>query len=116
MATWPLPTVKPSSTFSYAPVDQTIRTEMDVGTARVRRRTSARNDLFTTMWIMSNSQVATFRSWFDSDIDGGASWFTISLPIGNTVATSVSARFKGPYTLDHVGGTFWKINGVLEIR
>lgn len=116
MATWPLPTVKPTGAFNYAPVDQTVRTEMDVGTARVRRRTKARNDIFTTSWLMTDSQVSTFRNWFDDDIDGGVQWFTTSLPIGSTTYTSVSARFKGPFTFDHVGGTYWKINGTLEIR
>ena len=116
MATWPLPTVKPTGTFNYAPIDQTIRTDMEVGATRVRRRTKARNDELTTSWLMTDDQVSTFRDWFDNDIDGGASWFTTSLPIGSTTYTSVSARFKGPFTFDHVGGTYWKINGTLEIR
>lgn len=116
MATWPLPSVRPTGAISFAPVDQTVRTEMEVGTARVRRRTKSRNDILTTTWLMTDSQVTTFRTWFDVDINGGALWFTISLPIGSTVAKSVSARFKGTYTFDHVGGTYWKINGTLEIR
>ena len=116
MATWPLPTVKPTGVFDIAPVDQTIRTEMEVGTARVRRRTSARNDMFTTAWLMSNTQVATFRNWFDTSINGGASWFDIALPLASTVESTVQARFRGPYAITHAGGTYWKIAGVLEIR
>ena len=89
---------------------------MDVGTARVRRRTSTRNDLFTTAWLMSNAQVTTFRNWFDNTINGGASWFDVSLPLASTVDTAVQARFKGPYAITHAGGTYWKISGTLEIR
>jgi hypothetical protein len=119
MATWPLPTVKPSSGFNLAPIDQTIRTDMEVGFARVRRRTTARNDLMQTSWLMEQTQVAIFRDWFENSstgINGGATWFTISIPRGSTIETQVTARFKGPYTIDHVGGTFWKINGTLEIQ
>lgn len=119
MATWPLPTVSPSGGINITPVDQTIRTDMDVGTARVRRRTTVRNDILQTSWLMTDAQVSTFRDWFEDGINGiagGAIWFTISLPLGSTVATTVNARFKGPYTIDHIGGVYWKINGSLEIR
>jgi hypothetical protein len=116
MATWPTTLPSPTSGFSIAPVDQTIRTDMEVGSARVRRRTSARNDMMTTTWLMTNDQVAIFRTWFTTTINGGVTWFTVSLPVGSTVYSSVNARFKGPYTIDHVGGIYWKINGTLEIQ
>lgn len=119
MSTWPLPNIKPTGTFNIAPVDQTIRTDMDTGTARVRRRTSKRYDLFTTSWLMEMTDINTFRDWFDSSAGGagGAAWFTISLPIGAapTYYTNKICRFKGPYTISHVAGTFWKIDGTLEV-
>lgn len=116
MATWPLPNIKPSGIFTLTPIDQTVRTEMDVGTPRVRRRTTARNDTFTTSWVMQDAEVEAFRSWHDTSIAGGASWFTIDLPLGSTIPVSATARFKTPFTIDHIGGTFWKISGTLEIR
>ena len=121
MSSWPSNLPNPTTTFNIAPVDQTIRTEMDVGAARVRRRTAYRTDLYTTCWYMSNDQVAIFRYWFDTTtanggINGGASWFSINLPIASTQYTAVQARFKGPYTITHLVGTYWKIDGVLELR
>jgi hypothetical protein len=68
---------------------------------------------------MTNEQVTLFRNWFEDSsngISGGAGWFIINLPLGSTIETTVSARFKGPYTLEHIGGIYWKINGTLEIR
>ena len=121
MATWPLPNVKPQGTFNLAPMDQTIRTDMDSGMPRVRRRTSKRLDNFTTSWLMTMDEINTFRDWFDSSTgaDGDAGWFVINLPIGtaaNSYYKQCICRFKGPGTISHVAGIYWKLDGTLEVQ
>ena len=118
MATWPttLPTV--NTNYGLDPVDQTIRTEMESGAARTRRRTTARNDHVTVAWVMTDAQLAIFRAWFDnpSQAAGGASWFTIRLAIGTTGLVSCTARFISGYKVSHLTNLNWSVSANLEIR
>ena len=120
MATWPASLPKPNSDgYQIKPADQTVRTDMDSGFARQRRRTTARNDKVSVSWFFTDAQLAAFRTWFyDSatGIAGGSGWFTISLALGLTGETSVDARFVGPYQISHAGGLQWNVSGELEIR
>lgn len=120
MASWPttLPGINLSG-YSVAPVDQTVRTDMEGGAARARRRTTARNDKITPTWVMTDAQFAIFRAWFDNastGAAGGSSWFTISAAIGSTGMTSVEARFIGPFKSAGVGALLWSVSAELEIR
>ena len=119
MATWPVTLPSPEkSGYQIAPVDQTIRTEMETGAPRVRRRSAARNDVVNVVWKMSDAQMAIFRTWFDSAADaaGGASWFNIDLAVGATGIDTVEARFSGPWTADALPGLNWHVSAKLEIR
>jgi hypothetical protein len=52
--------------FGLSPVDQAIRTNMEVGAQRVRRRTLARLDRMTCEWRMTEVQFTAFRAWAES--------------------------------------------------
>lgn len=119
MATWPatLPNPK-SSTYKINPVDQTVRTEMEVGYARQRRRTSDRADTVDVQWLFTDAQLDTFRTWFESgtDAQGGAAWFTVTLYLGNTGSSSVTARFFGPPSITAAScADHWNVTGKLEV-
>ena len=104
--------------YMLAPVDQTARSEMEVGAARVRRRTSSRNDLIDVSWIMSASQFATFRAWFEDSttgISGGSSWFNMSLDVGDGSITAEEVRFKGPWKASR-DSSVWRVTAQIEVR
>lgn len=118
MASWPstLPAPKYGG-YQLAPVDQTIRTDMEVGQARQRRRTTARNDKLTLAWTFTDAEMATFRAWFDDDIAGGNSWFgSLPIAIGNGVETTHECRFTGPWRGGLGGGMLWQISAEVEVR
>ena len=120
MATFPSTLPKPlASSYSLSPVDQTIRTDMEGGLARVRRRTTARNDKVSVNWRMTDAQMAIFRAWFEdasTGISGGAGWFTVSLAIGTTGVVSVEARFIGPFKASNITALIWSVAAELEVR
>lgn len=104
--------------YALNPVDQTVRTDMEAGAARVRRRTRARNDLIDVAFCFTDEQFTAFRTWYDDSvagISGGASWFDIALSVGNGGATPEQARFKGSWKSSR-DGLSWKVTGQLEIR
>jgi hypothetical protein len=119
MASWPTTLPNPQASYSLSPVDQTIATDMDSGAARVRRRTTARNDHVDVLWQFSDAQYVIFRAWFNDSttgISGGASWFTMSLPVGDGGMTTVTARFSGPHKANYISVQHWSVSGKLELR
>lgn len=119
MAAFPATLPAPSySGYGLDPVDPTIRTDMEAGNARARRRTKARNDRINVTWRFTDAQMAIFRTWFDDDAEaaGGAAWFTVALAVGNTGIDAVEARFAGVWKSTLMPGLFWDVSATLEIR
>lgn len=118
MASWPTTLPPPSTDYGLNPVDQAVRTEMDSGSSRTRRRTRARNDKVKVAWEMSDAQLKTFRDWFDDDAGaaGGAAWFNVNLLVGNSGFTAVEAKFSGPFTTQYVPHMRWNVAAELEVR
>jgi len=105
--------------YKIKPIDQTIRTDMEFGNARVRRRTSTRNDVVSVIWIFTDGELDTFRDWFDDSttgISGGASWFDIDLKLVNNGITASEARFVGPFEAMLSSENLWEIKAELETR
>ena len=119
MATYPTTLPRPIARgYGLTPVDPAIRTDMDVGAPRVRRRTAARNDRVKVAWLFTDAQMATFRTWFDdpAEADGGASWFSISLPIGTGGTVALEARFTKVFEATRNAGLSWNVTAELEVR
>lgn len=109
------------NSYQANPQDQVVRTQMEVGTARARLRSTAQIDRVTVQWLFTDAQMATFRTWWHQDsVSGGAasgtSWFTITLAAGQTGLTAVTARFLQPYQAQAGAGLLWTVQGELEVR
>lgn len=120
MAEWPSTLPAPSAGgYAVNPVDPVIRTEMEGGNVRTRRRTTARLDKVQATWKFTDAEMDTFRAWFDlsTGANGGADWFTISLPTGDGGFSSVSARFGGVFSAKMLSAHLrWEVSAVLEVR
>lgn len=119
MATFPSNLPLPAAEgYALSPVDPAIRTNMEVGAARVRRHTSARNDRIAVIWLLNDAQMATFRGWFDnaSQAAGGAAWFSIRLAIGGSGIQTYEARFVGVWQARLLPSLRWSVSATLEVR
>lgn len=119
MATWPASLPAPLvDGYGIEPVGQTVGTDMEVGTQRVRRRSFAQVGAVRLAVNLTDAQMATFRAWFYSTdgADGGAGWFNISLWVGKGGATAVEARFRGTPKWDMTGNHRWLVTGQMEVR
>lgn len=122
MATFPTTLPAPLlNGYQANPQDQVVRTQMEVGTARARLRSTAKIDKVTVQWLFTDAEMATFRTWwYQGSASGGSatgtSWFTISLATGQTGLTSVTARFLGPYQAQAGAGLLWTVRAELEVR
>lgn len=113
---WPATLPRPRlAGYQIAPGDQTVRTDMEVGAARVRRRSTARDDRITLEWLFTDAQLAEFRAWFDTEAAGGAAWFTgLAVFLGDASATET--RFAQSWTAEAVGGGRWRVAAQIEAR
>lgn len=68
MRTWPDLLDPPvSDGYKVTPVDQAIRTDMEVGTSRQRRITKARRDNISASIRMNDAQFEAFRVWYGDE-------------------------------------------------
>jgi len=116
-STLPAPTV---GGFSDAPVDATVRTTMDAGPARVRKRYTAVPHTVEIQLDLDDDEYTAFKAWFEDPLeaDRGASWFWITLAMGNGGPAPYEARFIGPYRASPKEGGLprWIVRAKLEVR
>jgi len=102
--------------YTLAPVDQTARTEMEVGSPRVRRRSMARYDNLSLKWLLTNAEFMTFREWFDGVAEGGAVWFPLAINDGYGLLAVRDVRFVGPWSSSLIPGNYWDVSAKVEVR
>lgn len=99
---WPatLPQEPKLAGHSEQPPKLTVRTEMDVGPAKVRRRTSAGVRNFSMSIVMTRAQCALLDEFFLDSAQGGALAFQWTHPrTGNLI----DYRFTAPPTYNPLG-------------
>lgn len=120
MASWPITLPRPLvSGYGLNPVDQTIRTDMETGSARVRRRSAARLDMLDVGWKLTDAQMDIFRAWFEDGATGaagGAAWFAVDLALGDGGILNEEARFNGAWKASLLPGMNWQVSARLEVR
>ena len=112
-ATLPLPTVQG---YSVQPGEAIVRTEMEAGLARQRRRFTHVPTKVSVRWLMRRDQYAVFEGWYRWHAKEGANWFTITL-LGGLGLLEQEARFTRQFSARlTAGGMLWDITSELEIR
>jgi len=110
--TLPLPTVEG---YGIQPGDAILRTEMEAGPARQRRRFTQVPSRVSVRWIMRRDQFALLEAWYRWQAKEGGAWFEIELMGGLGLLTQ-EARFTRQFQAQLLGGTLWEIRSELEIR
>ena len=116
MATWPSSLPDPVRTgYTIKRNTQVIRTDMETGIPRQRRRFTAPLDVIAVTWIFSDSEFTTFENFVNNDINGGADWFDCDLKDGQGVRT-MEVRFMGGTYEAKLVGMDWQVDAHLEVR
>nr|DAT36017.1 MAG TPA: hypothetical protein [Caudoviricetes sp.] len=108
----PYPTVE---SYSIRPDEAIIRTDMEAGPARQRRRYTQTPSKIAVKWIMSPEQFCLFEAWYKYYAKEGAEWFVITL-LGGIGLTEQEARFTQQFEASITAGRLWQITTELEIR
>jgi hypothetical protein len=97
-------------------VSPLMRSELQSGRARQRRKYTSVPSIASVSWLFTQSQAQAFESWFRWEIVDGAEWFnaTLSTPMG---LQPYECRFVDMYSgPELVGINLWRFTANLEIR
>lgn len=115
-----------ANNYSHSRESDIIRTEMDSGRARQRKTFRLTPIHIQASWLMTTTQLDTFRTWLEFEASFGAAFFNVPLvldemPPGSPAASMV-ARFAADRDISYecvLGGTpladRWRVSATLEI-
>lgn len=113
-AALPLPTLS-GGAYSIAPAAGATRTDMEIGPARTRRRSTATPWTVKLQWHLTRFELALFEGWYHGYAAEGAAWFSMTLIAGIGLDT-FEIRFLKPYESPARSGEIWTVSAEVEAR
>ena len=92
--------------FALTDEDNVIRSTVDIGKPKRRRRYTASRETFNGSFIVDATGYAVFKAFFDTTLAAGSLPFTHDHPI---TGTSADFEFLGPYSLSVKGGYYYQV-------
>lgn len=92
-----------------------VRTSMESGRARQRRRFTSVPSMQTFKWVFTGEQAAAFEAWFRDALNDGAEWFNMPTfnPLGDTqIVCRFASMYEGP---NPFGGRKWTVTAEVEV-
>lgn len=116
MPAWPASLPKPlRSGYGVEPESAFIRTDMESGPARQRKRFTAVPEGIAVSWRFKPAEMVTFRDFYADDINLGTDYFTCDFDIGYGIQT-YNVRFTSAPKFQPLPGMNWSVSGKLEVR
>lgn len=116
MAAWPTSLPTPMfDGYGYEPEMNVIRTEMEGGAARARRRFTAVVTRFSFKLAFTQYEMDTFEAWITHEAKDGAEWFTMSVLTGRGIV-SVDARLREPFKATVTDDGAFNVDLAVEVR
>lgn len=113
MPTWPATLPRPGpNNYSEAPQSGLLRSDMEMGPPKVRRRFTATATHLDIRVVMTAAQLSTLESFYTTDCLIGSLPFDYTHPRTNA---AVKARFIQPYQFSALGRGYWSVAIPLEV-
>lgn len=102
--------------YGFEMEDPMIRSDLQSGRVRQRRRHTKVPTYSSVQWLMTDLQARMFEAWWEEVLISGTEWFEMPLktPLGGL--QNYQSRFRGAYrgpTL--VGVSLWRFTAELEL-
>lgn len=119
--TWPgsLPTLPLTQGNKESAPNLSIRTQVDVGPVKMRKRSTAGAWSFSASMILTNTQLGTFITFWQTTLSGGSDTFEWTHP---RLGTTQNMRFSAPPEWTLIGysavptiGKRWNVSMQLEM-
>lgn len=115
LPSWPTVFPDPRIEYSFDVETNIIRTEMDAGKIRTRRRFRGGAYRIAVAWHFTDLQMKAFNYFFDTELAGGSLQFYADLYSGGGGATHL-VRFIGGYRAQYQPVSHWQISAELEVE
>lgn len=114
MPVWPisLPQSPLADSFRETVADNTIRSQVDQGPAKLRRRATAAVGLISCGFLLDKMESAVLSDFYKTGLSGGVLPFTFRHP---RTGGSITCRFKSPPIFAANTGDYFRITLELEI-
>lgn len=109
MATWPdtLPqSFQGGGDYQETPANTVLRTTMDTGVTKLRRRQTRSESFVQGTMIFSPAQAVTFMTFFEETLRGGSIVFNGAL---TRTGTTQNYFFQEEPILNHIGGETYQV-------
>jgi hypothetical protein len=112
------PTTFPLPTADLAADEQanSIRTRMESGSTRQRRRFSIESLAVDVTWELNDEQMAMFTAFHKYKINLGNDWFEMQLPLGGGVQTHKVRFQEGKFAQKYQDVGHWEVTAKLDIE
>jgi len=97
-----------SDAYTLAPKDPSVRTQMDSGTRRVRRRFIRVPTDVNLKTLFTDAQFVAFQAWWENEAYAGSAWVNLPLTNGNG-AHNVQSRFTAMYQAAQNSAGLWLV-------
>ena len=98
--------------FAYQNIANTIRSEVEVGIPKVRRRYTVAYGQATGSLVLTKSELRDFLAFYHTILTGGVRRFSFKDPITDTVR---DFRFIEAPLITPIGATHWRAALQLEV-
>ncbi len=114
MTAWPstLPASPLAKNFQELRADTIIRTDMDVGPAKTRQRSTAGVGELQMTYLLSVAQAAAMDDFYATTLSGGSLSFDYTHP---RTGALLSCRFTSPPEYTAVNGLYYEAAVALEV-
>lgn len=110
----PLPTLSGAG-YTITPQEGVTRTDMEIGPARARKRSTATPWRLKLRWHLMRFELTLFEAWYRSYADEGAAYFSMTLISGVGLETH-QIRFFKSYESVAQSGELWLVTAEVESR
>jgi hypothetical protein len=100
--------------FSYAVGSALVRTQMDAGAAKVRRKLSRPVDLISATYLFTDAERDIFKAFVENTIQGGAVPFQYALCGGDYMTVRLVPEGETLYTISRQSNK-WSVTVTLEV-
>lgn len=104
----------PQYGLEFAPKNPQLNTPMDSGREVVRRYFTAVPVDFNAQWALSSQQAVTFEEFYKNDLEDGAKWFEIKIPVPQQDVDHLTVRFVGIYKNKMLAPNLWEYKAKMQ--
>lgn len=116
MIKFPASLPAPSQEFSITTDNNSIRTTMDSGRTRQRKKNTQRYYSAQVIWQFDDAEFSTFKGFLYYEAQDGVAWFEANLFTGDTLIPHKMRLLNGQYTASYTAWGGWAVSATIDLE